>query len=239
MVGPSILPVVQLFIPGVVVETLGAVPFSGELRIIQDHDGTHMDLAYAGRSPSTRGRHRLAHARLSAGARTFSLEIRDGAGKAVTDGLLGLPYQGEWTLAPCWSDKTCMRNLLGFLARRRASARARRAPASWRCSSNGDYQGLYQLQAPAKQGQGRVDIPAPPRRERRGAHRGVRLPARGASANRWRARCRRSTGSRPTTAPGTWPHQIALHVRLSAWPPRSPWPSATTCAATWRRSRRR
>jgi hypothetical protein len=206
MVGPAILPVVQLFIPGVVVETLGAVPFSGELRMIQDHDGTHMDLATRPLSFYSRAGIATRTPAYPAGARTFTLEIRDGSGKAVTDGLLGLPYQGEWTLAPCWSDKTCMRNLLGFSVGAAVGTGAPRARFV-EVFFNGDYQGLYQLQAPARQGQGRVEIPAPPgaagealtgayvfRREGLGESLASALPPLD-----WLS---------PTTAPGTWPHQI-------------------------------
>jgi CotH kinase protein/Concanavalin A-like lectin/glucanases superfamily len=157
----QILPVIQISVPGVVLETVGAVPVSGDMTIIQDHDGTHADLGtrplsfQAAISVATRT------AIYASGARTFTIQVRDSASRPQTGSLLGLPYQGDWVLLPCWQDKTCMRNNLAFAM---AAALGTGGPRTRYVEVffNRDYQGLYQLLAPARQGQGRIELPAGP-----------------------------------------------------------------------------
>jgi hypothetical protein len=201
-----ILPVIRLDLPGVPIETLGTVPVAGDLTIVEDHDGTHADLG--SRPPSFRSSAGIAllPPLYPMDAHAFTVEVRDAQGNARTEPLLGLPYQGRWALLPCWSDKTCMRNLLGYAlgaALGKGSPRARFVEVYFM----GAYQGLYQLVAPAAQGQGRLELGAPPgdsgealtgpyvfRRD--GA--GESIPT-AAPLLDWLS---------PTTAPGPWPNQM-------------------------------
>jgi Concanavalin A-like lectin/glucanases superfamily/CotH kinase protein len=201
----QILPVLQIDLPGFFIETLGEIPVSGILGIIQDHDGTHADLA--SRPVSFRSRIGLASRRADyGGGLSFTLQLRDDADRPVTSSLLGLPYQGDWLLSPCWGDKPCMRNNLAYSI---GAAMGMGGPRSQYIELflNGTYQGLYQLVAPARQGQGRIDIPAAPgdtgaeltggyvfRREGIGES----IP-NGLTLTDWLS---------PTTAPGMWPNQL-------------------------------
>ena len=147
----------------------------------------------------------LALHRTVASAGSITFELRDAAEQPRKEGLLGLPYQGDWIAQACVSDRPCLRNMLGFAIGAQLATAAPRARFV-EIYYNEEYKGLFQLIAPASKDQGRVDA-ARPRRRRpgRGAHRWLRRATRGHRAVAARPPCPCSTSSRWRPRPGCTP----------------------------------
>lgn len=89
--------------------------------------------------------------------KSYSIELRDAAGKSVDKPLFGLPKESDWVLYAPYTDKTLMRN---FLAYTMATEMGRWAS---HCRFvevviNGDYKGVYIFEEKIKRGSGRVAI---------------------------------------------------------------------------------
>jgi hypothetical protein len=154
----SRLPVILIEAPPEIPRDL-KVP--GRMRLIDEHDGTHGDLAT--RSPALdtpigielRGASSLGYPQKS-----FSVELRDAAGLDRPLPLLGMPADADWGLIACWLDKPCLRNALAYAIGRqlgRWSPRARFVEVFL----NGGYNGLYLLVELPRRGRHRIPIPAP------------------------------------------------------------------------------
>ncbi len=147
---PSNLPVLVFDLPGTPIETVGEQKVPGNLTIIESQG-----------KPGMATKVGLALYPTVASPGSIVLEPRDAADKPTTDGLLGLPYQGDWILQACGpADKPCLRNMLGFAIGAQLATGAPKARFV-EVYYNEEYKGLFQLIAPATKEQGRVDITEP------------------------------------------------------------------------------
>lgn len=90
--------------------------------------------------------------------KSYSLELRDAAGKSVDRSLFGLPKESDWVLYAPYTDKTLMRNVLAYQLSRDLghwSANCRMVEVVL----NGDYRGVYVFMERIKRNSGRVNIP--------------------------------------------------------------------------------
>ena len=202
-----ILPVVQLDVPGHTPTSLLRIKRDGTIRIIEQHDGSHNDLA--SRQPS------FTHAigvsiRGSSSSdfpqKSFSVELR-AAGVERKASVLGMPAEADWALVACWADKPCMRNMLAYAI---AQQWGRWAPRTRfvEVFFNGAYQGLYQLIELPRQDRNRIDVPKPGPDETTGeALTGGYIFRRELSGKASRNVTPQRDWLSPTTAPGPYPHQ--------------------------------
>ena len=89
--------------------------------------------------------------------KSYSIELRDNAGKSVDKPLFGMPKESDWVLYAPYTDKTLMRNVLAY--------GMSNALGHWaaRCIMvevilNGDYVGVYVFMEKIKRNVGRVNI---------------------------------------------------------------------------------
>jgi hypothetical protein len=147
---PSNLPVLIFQIPGVPIETVGELKVPGTLSIIEGQ----------GMAPAAPAKVGLALYATVASGGSVTFDLRDSADQPRRDGLLGLPYQGDWIAQACVSDRPCLRNLLGFAIGAQLSPAAPKARLV-EVYYNDEYKGLFQLISPASKDQGRVELPDP------------------------------------------------------------------------------
>jgi hypothetical protein len=173
---PAILPVVVLDVPNMhpSMFKLFGPKFPGRLRLVEDHDGRHRDLADLLSRPvsvdsrigiSMRGNSSTSYPLVTWAdnatgfhQRSYSVEFRDEADQQKEVSMLGLPEDPDWALIGCWNDKTCMRNALPYLIGQdlgRWNPKLRFVEVYW----NGDYIGIYQLVEPTRRGKHRVNVP--------------------------------------------------------------------------------
>ena len=75
-------------------------------------------------------------------------------------GLLGMPAEKDWVLHSCWTDKTCLRNVLGYWQAAKLFPWAPRTEFV-EVFINDSYRGLYVLIENVKLGPNRVNLPTP------------------------------------------------------------------------------
>jgi hypothetical protein len=90
--------------------------------------------------------------------KSYSLELRDAAGKSVDRSLFGFPKESDWVLYAPYTDKTLMRNVLAYQLSRDLGQWAARTKFV-EVVINGDYRGVYVFMERIKRNTGRVNIP--------------------------------------------------------------------------------
>ena len=89
--------------------------------------------------------------------KSYSIELRNDAGKSVDQSLFGLPAESDWVMYAPYTDKTLMRNFLAYSF----SAGMGHWASHCRFTEvilNGQYVGIYVFMEKIKRGSGRVDI---------------------------------------------------------------------------------
>jgi hypothetical protein len=150
---PSNLPILLFEVPGAPLQTLGEAKVSGSLKVVEAQ----------GAQPGTASNVGLRLVATVASPGSFSFELRDASDQPRKDALLGLPNQGDWIVQVCGTaDKPCVRNLLGFDIAAKLGPGVLPRIRLIEVYYNEEYQGLFQLIAPAAKLQGRVqDLPDP------------------------------------------------------------------------------
>lgn len=144
-------------LPLVVLQTGGAIvkkPKNNARMRLVDHATNAVDGApngYDGLAGiSIRGQSSAGFAKKS-----YTLELRDDAGKNRNEPLLGMPAENDWTLYASHNDKSLMRNVIAYAAARRLGGWAARTKYV-ELVLNGRYQGVYVLMETVKFDKGRV-----------------------------------------------------------------------------------
>jgi hypothetical protein len=88
---------------------------------------------------------------------SYSLELRDAAGKSVDKSLFGMPKESDWVLYAPYTDKTLMRNVLAYGLSTSLGHWAARTKMV-EVMLNGDYVGVYVFMEKIKRNVGRVNI---------------------------------------------------------------------------------
>ncbi len=89
--------------------------------------------------------------------KSYSLELRDAAGKSVDKSLFGMPKESDWVLYAPYTDKTLMRNVLAYgLSASLGHWAARTVMVE--VMLNGNYVGVYVFMERIKRNVGRVNI---------------------------------------------------------------------------------
>ncbi len=89
--------------------------------------------------------------------KSYSLELRDAAGKTVDKPLFGMPKESDWVLYAPYTDKTLMRNVLAYgLSSTLGHWAARTLVVE--VILNGEYVGVYVFMEKIKRNAGRVNI---------------------------------------------------------------------------------
>ncbi len=158
---PTRLPVVWIEVEGSHFDIKPDTKSRGRLKLIEDHNGTHMGLK---NSPATLDTTIGISVRGSSSAgfpqKSYSVEIQKASGVATKAPILDLPSGEDWNLVTCWGDKTCMRNALGLWMGRqfgRWSARTRFVEVYL----NSRYNGIYLLTEAIKPDRNKIDIAKP------------------------------------------------------------------------------
>jgi hypothetical protein len=149
-------------LPLVVVRTAGAVPddpkVGARVRVI-DRRGpranmtSHRGNIYAGRAGiETRG-----HSSQLFPKKQYSIELRDRDGEGRDLPLLGMPADDDWVLSANYSDKSLMRNAVGYRIARTAFGRYAPQTRHVELVLNGNYRGVYVLTQTLELGEGRID----------------------------------------------------------------------------------
>ena len=209
----SILPVIMLTGPQIPVEMLTKVKVPGTIKVIEHHDGTHRELdkqpvAYqSGISFSLRG-----NVAFTFPQKSFSFELQDDRMMEKKDNILDFPREADFALVACWTDKTCMRNVLSYTLSRELGKMAGYWAPRWRfveVTYNGAYQGLYQMVELPRADDSRVKIPKPATAMAAGESftGGYIFRREGLGKNEMMAPVERDWLS-PVTAPGPWPHKL-------------------------------
>ncbi len=89
--------------------------------------------------------------------KSYSVELRDDAGKSQDKSILGMPKESDWVLYAPYTDKTLMRNFLAYTFSREMGRWAARCQYV-EVVINGDYKGIYVLMERIKRNNGRVAI---------------------------------------------------------------------------------
>jgi hypothetical protein len=149
-------------LPLVVVRTAGPVPddpkVAARIRVI-DRPGrranmpAHAGNVYAGRAGiETRG-----HSSQMFPKKQYGIELRDRDGEGRDAALLGVPPDDDWVLTANYSDKTLMRNALGYRIARTVFGRYAPRTRHVELVLNGNYRGVYVLTQRLELGDGRVE----------------------------------------------------------------------------------
>jgi hypothetical protein len=149
-------------LPLVVVRTAGAVPddpkVGARVRVI-DRPGpranttSHRGNVYAGRAGiETRG-----HSSQLFPKKQYGIELRDRDGEGRDAPLLGMPANDDWVLSANYSDKTLMRNAVGYRIARTIFSRYAPHTRHVELVLNGNYRGVYVLTQTLELGKGRID----------------------------------------------------------------------------------
>ncbi len=89
--------------------------------------------------------------------KSYSVELRDNAGKSVDKSLFGMPKESDWVLYAPYTDKTLMRNVLAYGLSNALGHWAARC-VMVEVILNGDYVGVYVFMEKIKRNAGRVNI---------------------------------------------------------------------------------
>ena len=149
-------------LPLVVVRTAGAVPdepkLAARVRVI-DRPGRRANMpslagnVYAGRAGiETRG-----HSSQLFPKKQYGIELRDRAGDGRDAALLGMPADDDWVLTANYSDKTLMRNAVGYRIARGVFGRYAPRTRYVELVLNGNYRGVYVLTQRLGLGDGRIE----------------------------------------------------------------------------------
>jgi hypothetical protein len=155
----GVLPVFAIDLKG---RTIGrGEEIRGDLKVVQEHDGSLNDLATRKASVESRLSIEI-HGESSAGLakKSYRFELLDDKGEERELRLLGMPAGSDWVLHSCASDRTCLRNVLAYALGRefgRYAPRTRHAELFL----NGEYQGLYVVTERIRRDKERVDLPRP------------------------------------------------------------------------------
>jgi hypothetical protein len=142
----------------------------GKLRVIEEHEGnpTANAASFATRPAtleSAIGIELRGQTSQDFPKKPYGIELRDGAGMARKMPLLGMPPESDWVLyAPCYFDKSCLRN--AFIYHLYRELDPDRYGVRWRFAEvfiDRDYKGLYLVVERIKRDRYRVNIPAPAR----------------------------------------------------------------------------
>jgi len=137
------------------------VKIDGLLELIEDHDGSLLDLADAPRSWEGRIGIEI-RGQTSSGfpKKSYNFEARDADGDDIDVTLLGMPDESDWVLYGPYSDKTFLRNILVY---RLGSELGRWQPRTRivELFIDEEYQGVYVVIEKIKRDAGRVDIARP------------------------------------------------------------------------------
>jgi len=87
--------------------------------------------------------------------KSYTVELRDEAGKNRNEKLLGMPAENDWALYASHNDKSLMRNVVAYAAARRLGSWAARTKYV-ELVLNGRYQGVYVLMETVKFDKGRI-----------------------------------------------------------------------------------
>jgi hypothetical protein len=141
---------------------------TGKLRIIEAHAGTPIEesASFATRPATLEAAIGIeVHGRSSSSfeKQSFGVELRDAAGKDLARPVLGMPAESDWVLyAPCYFDKSCVRNALVYQLYREFD------PARWgvrwkfaEVFIDGDYRGLYLVVEKIKRDKSRLPLARP------------------------------------------------------------------------------
>ncbi len=205
------LPIVMLDVPGQATpDVLGNQPLKvpGRVRIIEDHDGTLMDLM--GKTPNLdtpAGIELHGSSSRTFPQKSFNFETRDASMASKDFSVLGLPKGSDWALIACWNDKTCMRNALAYAM---AGEFGRWAPRLLfvEVLYNNAYQGLYQLVEMIREDKYRVPIPKPVAGGDVTGGYIVHREASGKGSITINGKAYQRDWLSPVKAPGMYPHQI-------------------------------
>ena len=133
----------------------------GRLELIEDHDGTLLDLADAPRTWEGRiGIEIRGQTSSGFDKKSYNIETRDVNGDDVDVTLLGMPDESDWVLYGPYCDKTFLRNILVY---RLGSELGRWQPRTRivELFIADEYQGVYVVIEKIKRDEGRVDIAQP------------------------------------------------------------------------------
>jgi hypothetical protein len=89
--------------------------------------------------------------------KSYSSELRDGAGSSQEKSLFGMPKEADWVLYAPYTDKTLMRNFLAYTLSNELGHWAAHCRFV-EVVVNGDYKGIYVFMERIKRGSGRVNI---------------------------------------------------------------------------------
>jgi len=89
--------------------------------------------------------------------KSYSVELRDNAGKSVDKSLFGMPKESDWVLYAPYTDKTLMRNVLAYGLSNELGHWAARCKMV-EVILNGEYVGVYVFMEKIKRNAGRVNI---------------------------------------------------------------------------------
>ena len=137
------------------------VKIDGLLELIEDHDGTLLDLDDAPRTWEGRiGIEIRGQTSSGFDKKSYNFETRDANGDDVAVTLLGMPDESDWVLYGPYCDKTFLRNILVY---RLGSELGRWQPRTRivELFIAGEYQGVYVVIEKIKRDAGRVDIARP------------------------------------------------------------------------------
>jgi hypothetical protein len=209
------LPVIYLDVPGRTPDSLPSPndqKVTGMIKVIEDHDGTHMGLAMRPVAFQTRiaiGKRGSSSAGFP--QKSFSVEFQDATGMEKGFPVLGMPSNGDWALVACWTDKPCLRNALAYAIGNRLGRWAPRL-VFVEVFFNNSYQGLYQFVEPPRADKQRVAIPKPAADMTGGdAFTGgyiVRREQGGKGTTNEGGKSYPRDWLSATKAPGTYPHQM-------------------------------
>jgi hypothetical protein len=161
-VAPSEAATLRSKLPLVVVRTAGPVPddpkVAARMRVI-DRPGarantpSHAGNVYAGRAGiETRG-----HSSQLFAKKQYGIELRDRDGEGRDAALLGMPADDDWVLTANYSDKTLMRNAVGYRIARTVFGRYAPQTRYVELILNGNYRGVYLLTQRLELEDGRVE----------------------------------------------------------------------------------
>jgi len=154
----SVLPVLLIDVDGQEIPDEDKI--TGSLRVIEDHDGTHTNIAARPSSLEApigieyRGQWSLQFPK-----KGYSIELRDEAGEDLALPFLGMPPESDWVLRAGYYDHTLMRDALGFWLFRDVWGRYASRFRFVEVYLDGEYEGVYLACEKIKRDPNRVDLP--------------------------------------------------------------------------------
>ncbi len=134
---------------------------SGRLKIIEDHDGTLVDIGKRAATLDTPiGIEQHGDTSRTFPKKSYGIEVRNAMGVGTKTPILGMPADTDWVLYACYSDKTCLRNALTYAIGRELNVPSPRA-AFAEIFIDGKNEGLYLVVESVKTGTNRLPLPSP------------------------------------------------------------------------------